>query len=409
MLLLHTSDWHLGRTLHGIDLLDAQRATLRHIIEVARDRAVSAVLVSGDVYDRSVPPVEAVTLFEETLRELASFTTVIVTSGNHDSAIRLGFGADLFEPRVHVHTRVEPERIARPVELVDEHGPVLVFPLPWLEPDVARHRLADGEPLRRTHEAVMGAALDIVRTSVEKREAETGSSVRSVVLAHAFVGHVGTRPEGPAQLQEPAPVDVLACDSERDIAVGGVAIVPSSVFEGISYTALGHLHGPQQPRLVGEGLVRYSGSPLRYSFSEASHEKSVTLVQLDADGVAGIELVPVPQPRAMAILTGTLETLLADPAHTLHEDAWVKAVVIDAVRPELLQDRLRERFPHLLVTEHQPAGGPVDLSRVGPGTAVDPLEVVARFVAATGRDATPDELALIRAVYESVRNEEVGA
>lgn len=404
MLLLHTSDWHLGRTLHGVDLIDVQRAALRHIIETARDRQVSAVLVSGDVYDRSVPPIEAVTLFEDTLTELASFTTVIVTSGNHDNAVRLGFGAALFHNRVHLRTRVDAECIGTPVELVDEHGPVLVFPVPWLDPDVARHRLAEGEPLGRSHDAVVSAAMDIVRTAIEKRAAEHGAPLRSVAMAHAFVGYL---PDGGTSS---GAGDVHGCDSERDITVGGVAIVASRAFAGITYTALGHLHGPQQPRVDGGGVVRYSGSPLRYSFSEAEHEKSVTIVELGADGALDIELVPVPQPRPMAQICGPIDHLLNDPTFDDHADAWVKAVVTDPVRPALLVDRLRDRFPHLLLAQHSPEEGPVDLSRVGPGAAIDPLDVVHRFlVAATGRDPSEAELAVVRSTYEALRYEEPNA
>ena len=402
MRLLHTSDWHLGRTLHGMELIAEQRSALQHIIEVARERHVDAVIVSGDVFDRGVPPVEAVDLFHDTLRELAAFTTVVVSSGNHDNAIRLGFGADLFTDRVHVRTRVTPEHIGTPVELSDEHGPVLVFPLPWLDPDVARHRLAEGEPLARTHEAVMTAAVDLVRDAVGKREAELGAPVRSVVMAHAFVGHVGSSSQSTA---EPT-----VSDSERDISVGGVALVPSHVFAGISYTALGHLHGPQQPRLDGPGVVRYSGSPLRYSFSEAGHVKSVTIVELGPGGSVQTELVPVPQPRPMAQIEGPIADLLMLEEHDVHVGAWIKAIVTDPIRPELMVDRLRQRFPHLLSAQHLPEGRPIDLGGVGPGTLVDPIEVVLRFVAdATGRDTTDDETNLVRKYFESVRREEEDA
>lgn len=286
---------------------------------------------------------------------------------------------------MHVRTRVTPEHIGTPVELTDEHGPVLVFGLPWLEPDVARHRQAPAdEALPRTHEAVMSAAVEIVKSTLEKHEAEVGAPVRSVVLAHAFVGHVG-------RADEATPDQPTVSESERDSTVGGVAIIPSSVFDGITYTALGHLHGPQQPRLDGTGTIRYSGSPLRYSFSEAGHTKSVTLVELGPDGAVDVELVAVPQPRLMAQIQGPIDELLTSDDHTQHEDAWVKAIVTDAVRPELMVDRLRGRFPHLLTTQHLPEGQPIDRGGVGPGTAIDPLQVVLNFIVdATGRDASDE-------------------
>jgi exonuclease SbcD len=392
MRLLHTSDWHLGRALHGLDLIDAQRAALQHITEVARRERVAAVLISGDVYDRAVPPIEAVELFHETLRELTSFTTVIVSSGNHDSAIRLGFGSGLFTDVLHVRTRTLPDSIAAPVELQDEHGPVLVFAIPYLDPDVARDALAESDRLDRSHHAVMSAATALVRAAVEKREADLGTPVRSVVLAHAFVGGIAP-PEH--------------CESERDITVGGVAMVSSDVFSSFTYTALGHLHGPQEPRVDGPALVRYSGSPLRYSFSEAGHTKSVTLVELGPDGVDDVRAVEVPQPRPMAQIVGPIDQLLSPDEHGQHHESWVKAVVTDPVRPELMNDRLRERFPHLLCAHHVPALAGLDLSRVGPGAVVDPIDVVLQFVAdATGENASDAVIDLVRSTYEQLRREE---
>jgi exonuclease SbcD len=182
------------------------------------------------------------------------------------------------------------------------------------------------------------------------------------------------------------------------------------VFAGISYTALGHLHGPQQPRLDGPGVVRYSGSPLRYSFSEAGHVKSVTIVELGPGGSVQTDLVPVPQPRPMAQIEGPIADLLMLEEHDVHVGAWIKAIVTDPIRPELMVDRLRQRFPHLLSAQHLPEGRPIDLGGVGPGTLVDPIEVVLRFVAdATGRDTTDDEKDLVRKYFESVRREEEDA
>ena len=184
MRLLHTSDWHLGRSLHGVDLLDHQAAYLEHLVDVVRTEQVDAVVVAGDVYDRAIPPVEAVTLLSETLARLAEHTTVVVTSGNHDSATRLGFGSALMRDRVRLRTRVAG--LAEPVVLADEHGDVLVYGVPYLDPDFARVELAkDSEPLARSHEAVAAAAMRRIRADVETRSGSARS--RTVVAAHAFV------------------------------------------------------------------------------------------------------------------------------------------------------------------------------------------------------------------------------
>lgn len=419
MRLLHTSDWHLGRTLHGVDLLGHQAAFLDHLVEVARAERVDAVLVAGDVYDRAVPPVEAVQVLADALRRLSETAAVVVTPGNHDSAIRLGFGAELMRDGVHLRARVAD--VGRPVVLADAHGPVVVHALPYLDPDSVRRVLADdhgpdggdgaGE-LPRSHEAVMAAAMRRVRRDLAGRPAGT----RSVVMAHAFV------------------VGGLPSDSERDIRVGGVDAVPAGVFAGVHYAALGHLHGPQQisfPSGVGRGdgagpdgkgpdgkgpdgaepvpVLRYSGSPLAYSFSEMHHRKSTVLVDLGPDGVAGTELVPAPVPRRLAEVTGTLADLLG-PAGDGHVDDWLRAVVTDPVRPPELHARLKARFPHLLVTEHRPPAG---AARGGPAAVTatrDPVEVTAEFVAhVTGAPPTEAELAVLRAAYEDVLRAEASA
>ena len=375
MRLLHTSDWHLGRTLHGVDLLDHQAAYLEHLVALARDERVDAVLVAGDVYDRAIPSVEAVAVLSDALARLSELTTVVLTSGNHDSSTRLGFGAALMRDRVRLRTSVAG--IAAPVVV----GDTLVYGLPYLDPDFARSQLADDdEPLARSHQAVLSAAMRRVRADRAAR-----SERRAVVLAHAFV----TGGE--------------ASESERDIRVGGVDQVPVGVLAGVDYVALGHLHGPQQ---VAPG-VRYSGSPLAYSFGEQHQHKSTVLVDLAPDEPA-VTLVPAPVPRVLADVTGTLDELLASPTHV---DDWVRVTVTDAARPPDLQQRVRAHFPHVLVVMHAPAGGAAGASRaVAVGAASDPLDVAAQFVRhVTGAEPTPAEVVVLRRAYEDVRAAERSA
>ncbi|PYC80897.1 exonuclease SbcCD subunit D [Streptomyces tateyamensis] len=325
MRLLHTSDWHLGRSFHREDLHEAQRAFLDHLVAVVTEQRVDAVLVAGDVYDRALPGLAAVALFDEALHRLAALgVPTVFISGNHDSARRLGVGAGLIE-RAGIHLRTDPAGTGIPVLLADEHGPVAVYGLPYLEPLLVR----EGFGLQRGgHAAVLGAALDRVRADLAEQPAGT----RSVVLAHAFV--TGGAPS----------------DSERDIAVGGVAAVPAELFDGIDYVALGHLHGAQTlaPHL------RYSGSPLAYSFSEARQRKSMWLVDLAADGSVAAERLYCPVPRPLACLRGRLAELLADPAAAEHEQSWVQATLTDPVRPSEPMEQLRRRFPHTLQLLFEP-------------------------------------------------------
>lgn len=381
MRLLHTSDWHLGRSFHRVGLLDAQRAYLDHLVDTVRTRQVDAVLVAGDVYDRAVPPLAAVELFDSALHRLAGLgVPTVMISGNHDSARRLGVGSGLLQ-QAGIHLRTDPAHCATPVLLHDTHGPVACYGLPYLEPAMVRDTL--GAP-RAGHADVLGAAMDRVRADLAARPAGT----RSVVLAHAFVTG-GT-----------------ASDSERDITVGGVASVPASVFDGVDYAALGHLHGCQ----TLTDRVRYSGSPLAYSFSEATHRKSSWLIDLDADGAVHAERVDCPVPRPLARIRGRLEHLLEDPTLTRHEESWVEATLTDPSRPQEPMARLARRFPHLLHLVFDPEERPERslasyAQRLRGRSDQQIAEDFVEHVRA-GRGADEAERALLRSAIDDVRLDE---
>ena len=326
MRILHTSDWHLGRSFHREGMLEHQAAYVDHLLEVVAAEGVDLVVVAGDVYDRALPQVDAVRLADETFARLASSRAqVVVSSGNHDSAQRLGFGSRLIDA-AGVFIRTDADAVGRPVLVEDDHGPVAVYALPYLDPDAVR------EPwglAGRSHEAALTEAMSRVRADLAGR----ASATRSVVMAHAFVA--GAAPS----------------DSERDISVGGVSRVPTHTFDGIDYTALGHLHGSQ----TLTETVRYSGSPLAYSFSEADHVKGSWLVDLDDGGFHGAQFVPAPVPRPLRRLRGELEALLADPSLAGAEEAWVQVTLTDDLRPAQPMERLRARFPHTLVLAFEPA------------------------------------------------------
>ncbi|MEU2784165.1 exonuclease SbcCD subunit D [Streptomyces sp. NPDC007110] len=380
MRLLHTSDWHLGRAFHRVNMLGAQAEFIGHLVTTAREREVDAVLVSGDVYDRAVPPLAAVELFDDALHRLADLgVPTVMISGNHDSARRLGVGAGLMG-RAGIHLRTDPATCATPVVLTDDFGDVAFYGVPYLEPALVK----DGFGVEKAgHEAVLAAAVRQVRADLASRAPGT----RSVVLAHAFV--TGGEPS----------------DSERDITVGGVAAVPAGVFDGVDYVALGHLHGCQT---LSE-RVRYSGSPLPYSFSEAGHRKSMWLVDLDAAGAVTAERIDCPVPRPLARIRGTLEDLLADPALRGHEDSWIEATLTDAVRPADPMARLSERFPHTLSLVFDPERTPgepaVSYARRLAGRGDQ--EIAEDFVAhVRGTGPDPDEQAVLRDAFDAVRADE---
>ncbi|TQK43161.1 exodeoxyribonuclease I subunit D [Streptomyces sp. SLBN-118] len=378
MRFLHTSDWHLGRSFHRVNMLDAQAAFLDHLVATVRDRDADAVLVAGDVYDRAVPPLAAVELFDRVLHQLAAAgVPTVMISGNHDSARRLGVGSGLIE-RAGIHLRTDPAGCATPVLLEDPHGQVAFYGLPYLEPALVKDEFRTE---KAGHEPVIGAAMERVRADLATREQGT----RSVVLAHAFV----------AGGQE--------SDSERDITVGGVCAVPAGVFDGVDYAALGHLHGCQT---ITE-RVRYCGSPLAYSFSETNHRKTMWLIDLGAHGEIEAERIDCPVPRPLARLRGPLEELLDDPALAAHEESFVEATLTDAVRPAEPMARLAERFPYTLSLVFEPERSDVDeiVSYAQRLKGRDDQQIAEDFVAHVRGGSGPDgpERTVLRGAFDDVR------
>lgn len=369
--MIHTSDWHLGRAFHQVGLQDAQSAYLEHLVEVVRSERVDAVLVSGDVYDRALPAPDTVALLSDAVERLIDAgARVVLSSGNHDSAIRLGFASRLLE-RSGLHIRTSIDDIGRPVVV----GDVAIHPLPYLEPSLAAGPLGTSE---RTHAGALRAAMSRVRSSLD-----TGSHRRSVVMAHAFVTGGATS------------------DSERDIAVGGVAAVPPDVFAGVDYAALGHLHGRQQ---VSE-TVRYSGSPVAMSFSEASHTKGSWLVDL-TDDLPVTTFIAAPVQRPLALLRGALDELLADPRHTAAETAWCQVTLTDPIRPLGAMERLRTRFPHTLDLRFAPSGAVTTMSAYAASlTERSDLDVCCDFLTHVrgGHGADEAERALLGEAVEGAR------
>ena len=391
MRFLHTSDWHLGRSLHKADLREAQAAFLDHLVETAGSERVDAVLVAGDVYDRAIPPVDSVALYEEALARLrASGARVILISGNHDSARRLGVNSALIDAS-GVHLRTRPAALADPVLLADEHGQVAVYGVPYLEPAIGLPVTCAEAPAERSHEAVLGEAVRAIRADAAARRMS-----RTIAMAHAWVAG------GASDEERRQDAERHKSASERDISVGGIGYVPASLFDGFSYVALGHLHGRQA---LAEHM-RYSGSPLPYSFSEKDHKKGSWLVEVAADGKASAEWVPAPVHRRLAVLAGRLDDLLASREHDGRESDFVAVTLTDTARPEGAMDRLRARFPHILTLEFKPEGLTADPRSYGQKVkGRDDLTVAAEFVRhVRNTDATGAERELLAAAFTAARD-----
>lgn len=369
MRLIHTADWHLGRLFHNVRLTRDQEHVLLQLVDLVDDVRPHAVLLAGDIYDRAVPPTEAVDLLDHVLSEivLGRGVPVIAIAGNHDSAARLGFASSLLRER-GLHLVGELPQAASPVTLVDDHGPVHVHTLPFADPADARHAYDVGDI--HDQEAV-------VRAGVARALAATPVGERRLALGHAFVA---------GSVETP--------DSERPLSVGGSTQVPAAVYQGFDYVALGHLHRPQA---TASGVVRYAGSLLKYSFAEHDHAKSVSVVEIGAPGSAAangrtaiaVETVSLSPLHDVRRLEGTLAEVVERGRSDPRRDDYVLASLLD--RGALLDPigRLREVYPNVVSVERPvyETAGPAGERRPRPGSVGD-LELFETFF----RHATGDEL-----------------
>jgi exonuclease SbcD len=322
MRILHTSDWHLGRIFHGIYLTDDQAHVLQQFIQLAGEARPDVILITGDIYDRSVPPAEAIRLLDEVLSAILMDykIPVILITGNHDSPDRLGFGTRLMA-RQGLHLIGQLTDQLKPVVIHDEHGPVYFCPVPYAEPPLVRERLR--LPEVTNHEQAVLAAIGHLSAPIPK-------GARRVALAHAFVAG-GEESE-----------------SERPLTVGGAGAVSAACFQSFHYAALGHLH---QPQAFGSGQARYAGSLLKYSFAETLHRKSVTLAEMDSAGEITAEAIALSPCRDVRRLEGFFTEILAGPQNGESRDDYIMVTLKD---PGAILDaigKLRAVYPNVLHLE----------------------------------------------------------
>ncbi len=367
MKFLHTADWHLGRYFHGASLLDDQAHVLDEFVRLAQDERVDAVVIAGDVYDRAVPPGDAVSLLGEVLERLVVHAgiPVILIAGNHDSAERIGFGGRILE-RQKLFVRGGLGDFT-PVVLRGERGTagdVAFHPLPYVEPVYAR-TLAGGEGVT-DHASAMASVLARIRSGFE-------AGRPNVLVGHAFVAG-GSESE-----------------SERPLTVGGSGMVPADAFSGFDYVALGHLHRPQS---AGAPHVRYSGSLLKYSFQESQHDKGVSVVRVAAGGGCEVEHVRLSPRRDVRVMRGSFDELrqaaAADPARS----DYLCAELTDTTPVLESMVRLRELYPHLMEIrfQRQDAAGVHGARASGDHRRRDPADLFQSF----WRDVAGEDIGLLQ-------------
>lgn len=326
MKFLHLADLHIGKRVNEFSMLEDQKYILKQILKIAEEEKPDGVLIAGDLYDRSVPPGEAVELLDDFLTDLAQRNTpVFAISGNHDSPERLDFGSRIMSRNgvtIAGSFRGKPEHVA----LADEYGPVHVWLLPFLKPALAASFLPpeQTDSCENTVRAALGAA-------------EINPHERNVLVAHQFVTANGTQPE--------------TCDSET-LSVGGTDQVDASVFNAFDYTALGHLHGPQR---IGRPEIRYAGSPLKYSFSEMHQNKSVTVVKLKEKGNVESHTVPLTPLHEMREIKGPIDAL-TDPKIAAGNEDYIHATLTDNHAVAGAAERLRAVYPNLMCIDFEAPG-----------------------------------------------------
>ncbi|MFA5384867.1 MAG: exonuclease SbcCD subunit D [Eubacteriales bacterium] len=322
MRFIHTSDWHLGRIFHGTHLTDDQAYVLEDFIKLVSYSKPDVVLIAGDIYDRAAPPAEAVNLLDDVLSRILLYcrVPVILIAGNHDSPERLGFGAKLLA-RQGLHIAGVLDKNIAPVEIYDADGPVYIYPVPYADPPVVREKFSINDV--HDHNEAMAYITN-------QLTADIPSGARSIMVGHSFVagGEVS--------------------ESERPLSIEGSGFVDPEHFSSFHYAALGHLHRPQY---TGRENIRYSGSLMKYSFFEAGHRKSVTLVEMDREGKTNIEEVCLTPRRDVRCLEGLLNDILAGPRSGESRDDYLKVTLTDSGAILDALNKLRSVYPNVLHIE----------------------------------------------------------
>lgn len=329
MRILHTADLHIGKVVNEFSMLEDQKYILQQILEIAHKREVDAVIIAGDVYDRSIPPAEAVTLLDWFLESLVeSKIQVFMISGNHDSPERVGFASNILDYK-GLYIAGESNGIAKKVTINDSYGPIHFYLLPFMKPQIVKYYLSLGKVEKEIEDSIRTFE-EGVRASLKEMEVE--EEERNILITHHFVTNCGIAPE--------------ESDSEVSLSLGGVDNVEASVFDDFDYVALGHIHRPQ---MVKRESIRYAGSPLKYSFSEVLHKKSITIIEMKEKGDLTIENVELKPLKDMRKIKGELKELM-DPKYygQANVEDYIQATLTDDMELVDPIGTLRSVYPNVM-------------------------------------------------------------
>ncbi|MCZ2257920.1 exonuclease SbcCD subunit D [Sporosarcina sp. G11-34] len=325
MKFFHTADWHLGKLVQGVYMTENQRFVLEQFIEAIKIEKPDVVIIAGDLYDRAVPPTEAVALLDETLEKIIMElkTPILAIGGNHDSPGRLHFGSGLMKGKGY-HVVGQLQKDTKPIVLSDAYGEVHFHLVPFADPSVVKH-LHEDETISN-HNDAMKKVIDGIQKSMDKN------------ARHVFVGHAFVTPHGESENN--------TSDSERPLAIGGAEYVSAHLFEPFHYTALGHLH---QAHYVLNEKIRYAGSPLKYSISEERHNKGFFIVEMDSEGQITVERRELKPKHDMRTVEGTMEDILL---HAVNED-YVFVKLLDETPVLFPMEKIRSVYPNAMHVERK--------------------------------------------------------
>lgn len=381
MKFFHTADWHLGKLVQGVYMTEDQRFILKQFIAAVEEQRPDCVIIAGDLYDRAVPPTEAVNLLDETLAKivLELDTPVFAVAGNHDSPGRLNFGSRVFRKNgIHIAGHVAKDH--SPAVIEDEFGEVHIHLLPYADPSQVRYVLEN--PDIRSHNDAAEALTQNIAQSLDP-------TARHIAVGHAFVTPHGEEQENTS-------------DSERPLSIGGAEHIEARHFAAFHYTALGHLH---QAHHVLNETIRYAGSPLKYSISEERHQKGFLVVDIDGDGNVTTEKHLLLPKRDMRTVEAFMEDLLR---HEVNED-YVFVKLLDETPILYPMEKIRSVYPNAMHVERKLAGGAGFQSDSGSRREMDPLKLFHAFYEEVkGEPAAEATEAIFKEVLEEFLHEEDG-
>lgn len=378
MRFIHLSDLHLGLRLNKFSLLEDQSYILDRIFEIIGELGADAVIIAGDIYDKPVSPAEAVSLFDSFITRLsdAGIKTLMI-SGNHDSAERVAFGSGVMS-RGGIHIAPVYDGKTKPVVLHDGFGDIFVYLLPFLKPSSVRRYFPD--KTITTHNDALKAAVGAI---------ETDDSARSIIVSHQFV------------------TGAVTCDSE-EIYVGGLENIDASIYEKFDYAALGHIHRPQN--IAGE-RIRYCGTPLKYSFSEANDQKSVTVIDMKEKGNVSVDTVPLTPLHDLREIRGTYMELTSTKSYTEeNRHDYIKAVLTDETEINMAMDRLRAVYPNIMQLSYDNTATRTQ-TETGISAAPEmrsPVELACDFYRLrSGTDMTEEKKTIIQRMIDEIAEEDI--